>query len=294
MKILTKAGLAGLAVTTATTTALMVATSGATQAAGGTTSSAFGLAVDAQGSEAIPPTPYVESTDGSEQTTGGNLPSNPLLNGGVATLSAGNDTAAVRLVDLSIGGGIVEQLPPELRDGLTQLQAACDSIPAEGEVPTLPPLPIPLPLPPAPTGEDIRELCNDLFSGELTTLAEIGVLEISCTGDSGSVSVADVSALGAPVPVPAVEPNTALVPANPLLNITANRQTPNADGSFTVDGLVIDLADGSGEVIVGSVTCGVPNAVDTPATPETPETADPRPPTATAPTPVPTRAPVTG
>lgn len=287
MRILTKAGLAGLAVTTAAATGAMVATSGATVAAAGTTSSAYGLAVNAQGSEAIPPTPYVESTDGSEQTTGGNIPDNPLFTGGVATLSAGNDTAAVRLVDLTVGAGIVDQLPPELRNGLTELQATCDQLPEQGpvEVPTLPDLPIPLPLPDAPTGEDFRQLCDDLFSGEVANLAEIDVVDVSCEGDSGRVEVVGVSALGADVPVPALEPNTELTPDNPLLNITANRQTANADGSFTVDALVVQLADGAGELIVGSVTCGVPNAL---------QGAAPRPPAATPPAPVATRAPVTG
>ncbi len=283
MKMSSPAAL-GLGVVATATGVLLAATTASTVAAPPTTSSAYGLTLSAQGEEAIPPTPYVESTDGSTQTTGGAIPDNPLLGGGVATLSAGDDVASVNLVDLTIGA-VGDSLPQELKDGLAQLQQACTAFEqAPGEIP---PLLEQLPVPglQTPTTEDLVTLCNQLLDADIPSLLEIGVLDISCDGDAGEVRVSDVRALGAPVPeiVGSLEPNTALLPDNPLLAITVNRQTAHDNGAFTVDGLVVSLADGSAEAVVGSVTCGDPQRRDrnTPAP-------------APAPTPVQGDVPVTG
>jgi hypothetical protein len=281
----TTAALTGLVAMTA---AVVLATAGASQAAG-TKSSAYGLALYAQGAEAIPPTPLVESTDGSEQTGGGSaLPDNPLITGEIAVLRAGNDSASVNLLDLGIGGGIVDQLPPEVTQGLSQLQTLCANLPEETIPPgSIPPLPG-VPLPPLEDLLDVRAACEDLAAGQLTELVAIDLLEISCDADTGGVAVEGVTALGVQLTIPEVEPNMALAPENPLLDITLNRQTLHEDGSFTVDGLVIDVA-GQGELVLGSVTCGEPLPTE-PAVEEDPD----MPPLAPAPQPVRGNLPVTG
>ena len=95
---------------TATTTALAAATAGVgllvtapgAGSADATKSSAYGIQVSGGGQEVVPPTPYVESTDGSTKTAGGgSLPSNPLgVAASIGELSAGDDEAAVELADL--------------------------------------------------------------------------------------------------------------------------------------------------------------------------------------------------
>lgn len=289
MKLRTTAGMAAaLAVTTAA--GLIVASSGATSAAQATRSSAFGLAVYAQGDEAVPPTPYIESTDGSTQTTGGGIPDNPLLSGAVAQLSAGNNQASVNLTDLVIGSA-AEGLPQELKEGLSQLQAGCAAL--EQSPGELPPIFEQLPIPglETPTNDELIAFCNGLLDGVVPNLLEVGVLDIACGGDAGRVTVTDLSALGAPLPDIAgdVPPNTKVLPDNPLISITLNRQTAGPNGGFTVDGLVIDLGEGQGEVIAGSTTCG---EVLPTSKPDPKPNPDPAP--APIPTPVPQPVPVTG
>ena len=66
----------------------------------------------------------MESTDGSEQSTGGSIPPEaaPVLAGGVLELTAGDDKASVTVTDLTIGD-LAAELPPELTEQLDQLQA---------------------------------------------------------------------------------------------------------------------------------------------------------------------------
>ena len=85
--------------------ALLVAAPGASSA-DPTRSSAYGVSVNAGGQPAVPPSPFVESTDGSTKTTGAEaIPSQaaPLLAGNVLALSAGDDKASVEVTDLEIG-----------------------------------------------------------------------------------------------------------------------------------------------------------------------------------------------
>ncbi len=95
--------------------ALLVAAPGASSA-DPTRSSAYGVSVNAGGQNAVPPSPTVESTDGSEQSTGGSIPAEaaPLLAGGVLELKAGDDKASVKVTDLEIGD-VGDQIPPELK-----------------------------------------------------------------------------------------------------------------------------------------------------------------------------------
>jgi hypothetical protein len=277
MKPKATAALTGLAVATA---AVVLGTGGASQAAG-SKSYAYGLDVVAQGESQVRQ-PYVESSDGSTKTGGGSeLPDNPLFTGSIALLSAGNDTASVELVDLSIGGGVADQLPKEFRDGLAELKPVCEGL-GQAPPPELPEIPgIPI-----GTLPDLQEACDDFVAGEFTDILGIEAVNIECQGDDGAVEVLGLEVLGLPIEVPPLAPDTAILPENPGLNIIANRQTQNPDGSFTVDGLVVDLG-GQLELILGSATCGEPIATEAAPDPEGP-------PPAPAPEPVPGNLPVTG
>jgi hypothetical protein len=88
---------------------------------------------------------------------------------------------------------------------------------------------------------------------------------------------------GQKVPVPDPEPNTS-IPDNPLIGLTVNKQTRNADGSFTVSGVEVTLG-GTQKVTLGSATCGARVAQ---------QTGSPKPAPAPAPAPVQRNAPVTG
>lgn len=297
---------------TATATALAAATAGVgllvtapgAASADATKSSAYGLQVSAGGQEVVPPTPYVESTDGStKQVTGGALPANPLgLSATIGELTAGDDFASVELTNVGLAPDST-QLPPAVQQLLTDLGSGCEEVTAplqEGEAEaeeeaTPEDLPLPAELEPlretltALLGEDfelgdLRDFC-DSFDPE-APLVTIGVLSVDCEGDQGGVELARVQFLGQTIPVPAVPQNQPIIPENPLVTITANHQTTTADGGFSVDGLHVSLVGGEAEAVVANATCGetiAAPAVDTPA-----------PPAAPAPAPVPASAPVTG
>jgi hypothetical protein len=246
----------------------------------GTASSAYGLA--AVGPLPVEATPKVASTDGSRQTTSlAELPDNPLIELQAATVTAEADTASVQLVGTTVGGDLLSQLPEPPAE-LTQL---CTSLPETGlptgELPEPPALPIPgledLPSLEELPADDLRSLCQ-LLTTPPDSLLGAGVIEVACQGDSGTVTVADLDVLGQPVTIPSTAPNTE-IPADPLLNITVNRQTSNADGSFTVEGLVVSVGDGTEVITLGSATCGNPRRT---------------PPVAPAPVPVQAHVPVTG
>jgi len=267
--------------------ALLVVTPGASSAAP-TRSSAYGVAVNAGGQEVVPPSPSVESTDGSTQSTGGEIPpeAGPLLSGGVLELSAGDDEARVSVTNLTIGN-LAADLPPELREQLDQLQAACEGLeqaPGEELPDILGELPITVE---QPSEADLIEFCNGLLDGDFTNLATIDTLQVACDGDTGTVTVLGASALGsgAPLNLENVEPNTQLFPDNPLINVTLNRQSSGPRDGFTVDGLVVSLGEGEAEAVVASTTCG--EGIAQPA-------SNTEAPTAPVPTPQQGSAPVTG
>jgi hypothetical protein len=267
----------------ATTATLLVTAQGASSAAP-TKSFAYGLSINGEGKQ-----PYIESTDGSTQSQGGEIPQNPLLYGGVVSLSAGDDQASIEVANLTAGEAL-QELPPELTDQLDQLTAACEEVvdPVSEEIPDILGE-LPIGGVEQPTSEEIVAFCNDLLDGAIPNLAELDALEVSCDGDSGDVTIAGLRVLGAEVPLLGTIPeNTTVLPAESPVQITLNRQTANKDGSFTVDGIVATLGpDGEGEIILGSTTCGVPIAQDV-------NNPNPNPPPAPTPTPVPTSAPVTG
>jgi hypothetical protein len=268
--------------------ALLIAAPGASSA-DPTRSSAYGVSVNGGGQEVVPPSPTVESTDGSEQSTGGEIPSEagPLLAGGLLKLTAGDDKASVVVTNLKIGN-LAAELPKELTDQLDQLGAACDQFEqAPGE--EIPDILGELPIGGVqqPSEQDLVAFCNDL--GTLANLATIETLNVECNGDTGTVTVLGASLLGAGVPtnLEDVAPNTKLFPDNPLLDVTLNRQTKGPNGAFTVDGLVVSLGGGQAEAVVASTTCGEGIA-------QSAGGSSPEAPTAPAPTPQQGTAPVTG
>ncbi len=286
MKMRTKAGITGVALATAT--ALML---GAPSASGDhqSSSSAYGVSVGGQAGQ-----PAVEYNGGATKTGGGELPAElgPLAAGGVLVLEAGNDRASSKVTDLTLGGALAE-LPAELRDGLQQIQTACDQLPAEpaedideqifGQLPTeLQEL--------IDTPGNLRDLCQVLGGGTFTELASIDTLHAECDDNDGNVMVSNVSLFGSSTELnnPGdVAPNTSVLPAElePLVKITLNRQTTKGE-EFTVDGLVLEVG-GQEVAVLASATCGGPIADPTQPKPDKPAPAP-------APTPVERSVPVTG
>ena len=139
-------------------------------------------------------------------------------------------------------------LPPELQTAIDELTTQINDVLGEAS-----------PLGDAPTPADLEAFCESFDAA--APLVTARALNVECQGDIGKFELIGVEFLGQEVPLPSpVEPGTAILPENPLLTITANRQTKNADGCFSVDGLNVQLAGGEAEVIVANATCGEPIA----------------------------------
>lgn len=222
-------------------------------------------------------------------------------------VSAENGAASSTVADLQVGDGLLSQLPAEvttaLNDGCTQLTSQVDLSQVTGPVDEnlLKPLEdvldqldagtsgTPLDLSAlaaldlsAITPDSLAGLC-DVLSGK-SGLVNATAIEASCTGDSGTATIADLTALGVPVEVNTDKPNTA-VGIEGVVTLTVNRQTQNPNGTFTVDALVLELL-GQEEIVIASATCGEVTA-DKPDSPDEPKDAP-------APKPVPGDLPVTG
>ncbi|TWG96260.1 hypothetical protein L615_004400000240 [Nocardioides sp. J9] len=282
---------------------------GGTATAAGQPSSAYGLSLSIAGNAVIgEDTVQVESTDGSlveDELIG--LPDNPVASGGVITVSAKNGNARAAVTDLGVGDGLLSALPSELT---SQLGSACDTLvgaldPLTGAIDdtllgTLLPqigglldqiadatdgTPLDLSLLGALnlselTSLQLGGLCDVLRGDDQLVGADAVVAE--CNGDTGTTTVTDISALGLPLDIDVDEPN-AKVEIPGLLTVTANEQVANADGTFTVNALHVNLL-GQVDLVIASATCGeVINDVD-----------DPGPSDAPSPTPVESHVPVTG
>lgn len=308
-KTRTLASATGAVVLVTGATAFAVLGGGGTATAAGEPSSAFGLELSIAGNAVIEPLPTVESTDGKVVTDSLiGLPDNPVAKGGVINVSAENGKASSSVTDLGVGDGLLSQLPAEVTE---QLGAACETIvdaidPVTGAVNTaLGPLigalgdalqqisdstdgtPLDLGLLGA---IDLSELAPLDLAGLCSVLAGddqlvgAGAVIAECNGDTGTTQLTDLTALGLPVDIDVDEPNASVeIPG--LLTITANRQTKNADGTFTVDALYVNLLD-QVELTVASATCG---EVTSDGGPTTPTESD-----APTPTPVESHVPVTG
>lgn len=248
------AGVSAAAVGAATAvTALMIGMSPGYAAS--TTSSAYGGS--ATGAAPFAPTPTVTSTDGSTKTSSAaGLPSNDFISVGALTLSAGNDTASTKLANVDLLSST--SLPSALTDAFKPLSDACNvAEPVLGTVlgavkQITDQLPDELPI------TDPDDVCNALDSAG--GLASIDSVDVSCKGEGGTMSLGDVTLFGQKIGLPDLDPNTAIIPDNPLLSITANKQSKNDDGSFSITGLVIDIANGQETINLAGATCGKPQA----------------------------------
>lgn len=291
-------------------TAFAVLGGGGSATAAGIPSSAFGLELEIAGNTAIDATPSVTSTDGKPVTDSLiALPSNPLVTGGVINASAENGKATANVAGLGVGDGLLSQLPAaltgplgtacqqltavlngpvgDITTGINQLisgplgQALNQLATATGsagiDLSALGALDLSKLLP-----EQLDGLC-DVLSGK-TKLVGATAVEAQCTGDTGTTTIADLKALGLPVNIDTNKANASVsIPG--LLTLTVNRQTKNADGTFTVDALYLNLL-GQVDLTVASATCG---NVTTDTGPTTPTETD-----APTPTPVESHVPVTG
>ncbi|MGH3434161.1 MAG: hypothetical protein ACRDQB_15130 [Thermocrispum sp.] len=271
---------AGAATLGAATAVVALAASTTVGFAETTTSSAYGVA--AEGAIPIEPTPYVESTDGTTQTsTALELPENPLISLKAADLTAGDDTASVELLDVGVLpiGELPEQLEGAFEQFKNALQPLCEMDDPVGQIP---PNPITDALPDELTDAlDPNQLCESLENPP-SALLELGLVEVSCEGDEGSVRLVDITLLGQELPIPEAPEDLPEFPENPLLTIAANKQVQGEDGSFSVTGLEITIGGDAQKLSIGNATCG---AVDD---------DDDDDPTATPPAPVTTGLPVTG
>lgn len=246
-------------------------------------SSAYGIA--AEGPVPIEPTPYVESTDGSRQENSAlTLPENPLVSLEVAKVVADEEAASAELLNLGLvpGAELPEQLSA-LNEPLQQLTSGLEPA-CEAENPANDVNDAIDDLLGGGIGDqlDPQQLCDSITATEMPALVSIELVKVACDATSGSVEIANVALLGQQVQIPPLEEETPILPENPLVTITANKQTTHDDGSFTVVGLEIDLGDGTEVITLGSATCGF-NKPD-----------EPEKPTAPPPTPVTTGLPVTG
>ena len=270
----------------AATTATLL--TGGTATAAGTPSSAFGLERSVAGNGVIPRTPAVSSTDGSLKTDSLiGLPTNPVASGGIVNASAQNGAADASVTDLAVGEGLIKTLKlpaaatDQLKAGCTQLTTALEGLtgPVGDALDTiLPQLQGGLdqvadatkgtPLNLSALGalditkltdpDQLQALC-DVLAGDLKVVGA-GAVEARCTGNTGTTTIANLKALGLPVNVDTKKANQSVkvfdVPGvPPVVELVVNRQTANADGTFTVDALYVNILD-QVKLTVASATCG--------------------------------------
>ncbi|MFK4085054.1 hypothetical protein ACI2LF_13155 [Kribbella sp. NPDC020789] len=265
-----------------------------------TTRPSSAYAVSAVGQVPIDKTPYVESVDGKPKKSSAlELPDNPLLAVRAGTVNAGNNSASVELVDVSVGADILGQIPipPDLKK-------QCDALPPTGadDLPLpdikLPDLGLGLPLPALSTKDlpvkNLPDLCKLLLTPPASLLG-LDAVNVWCSGAKGGVDLGSLTLLGQTIKIPSVSQSFS-TPANPLIALTVNEQTKNADGSFTITGLKIDLGNGAQVIRLASATCAKPAAAKPTPKPTTPKPTTPveAPPAAPTPTPIKTHVPVTG
>ncbi|QNE21176.1 hypothetical protein F1D05_28775 [Kribbella qitaiheensis] len=264
----------------------------------GKPSSAYGIS--ATGQVPFAKTPYVESLNGTRHDSSAlEVPKNPLIALRAASVTAGNNSAAVELFDLTVGPDLLNQIkiPPELKKSCANLPAT-----GAGDLP-IPELPLPdlgLPLPKLSTKDlpvkNLPDLCNLLLTPPSSLLA-IDSVNVYCTGDTGAVDIGSLTLLGQKIAIPSTK-QTVTIPAAPLAKITVNEQSKSSDGSFTITALTIDLGDGTEVIKLASATCAKPAATPKPTPtkkPTIPQPTEPgNVPAAPVPKPVKTHHAVTG
>lgn len=299
MRTPVKTGVTGIAAAAA---ALLITTAPTASGDHQSGSSAYGASVGGS-----PGQPAVESDGSATHTGGGHVPAQlgPLVAGGVMDLSAGNDRATAKVTDLTLGQEAAK-LPQQLREGIARLTQACTVVEqADGADQALEPLNDALDQVPGvgevvdvPTTAAATTFCTGLLDADILSLAKIGVLHTECDDQTGTVTLSDVSVLGAPQPALAgsVAPETQLLPEQlaPVARITLNHQTVEGE-NLTVEGLRLEVG-GKVVAVLASATCGGPVAHVIEVKDAKAPAPKPQPKPAPAPVPVPEQAsaPVTG
>lgn len=313
MKRELKAAIGATALLAGATTVVVVggATSGT---AAGTPSSAYGITASLAGNVLVPPTPSVVSTTGAKVSDSlATVPVPDIANVGLVEVTAENnhatsDVAGVTVSGTSLTSGALKPVGDALTPILDPLRAGCDQLAAATAVPlnqvsgavtnlvnTLgsaignPVLTAPL-VEQTQVLSNLNAVCDTLDN--LGQLISIGAVTAQCTGHTGSSHVGNISLLGLPVVLPEgvnqALSGGALGALAPVVDLKLNTQTTNADGTFSVTALTLDLLSAAGSPVVhleiGHVTCGN-------VTNDTPPTSVP---SAPAPKPIKTNVPVTG
>ncbi|HSX67054.1 hypothetical protein [Nocardioides sp.] len=292
--------------------ATVVVVGGATSGtAAGTPSSAYGITASLAGNELLAPTPYVVSTTGAPESDSlATVPVPDLANVGLVEVTAENNHATSNVAGVTVEATGLAAVTDALAPVLDPLRDGCDQLAAATEVPlnqvsgAVTDLVNQLgsaignPVLTAPLVEQVEVLgnlnavCDTL--DDLGQLISIGAITAECTGKTGVSTVGDISLLGLPVVLPEgvnqALSDGALGALAPVLDLKLNTQTTNADGTFSVTALELDVLAAAGDPVVhleiGHVTCGnVTNDVDP---------TDPAVPAAPKPTPIKTDVPVTG
>lgn len=136
---------------------------------------------------------------------------------------------------------------------------------------------------------------------EVTVVDQIiaSAVEVSCEGSDRNTTIVGLEIPGEDFSESfSPEPNTKIVPEQlaGVAQITLNRQTTTDEGGSRVDGIVVDLVDGTQTVIVSSATCAATDGGDDAdgGDDSGADGGDDEGPGATAPAPVTTGLPVTG
>lgn len=296
-KTRTLASVAG-ALALATGVASVALLGGGNAVAAGTPSSAFGLDLILAGTPVVEKTPAVESTDGSAVSDSlVDVPLAPVAEAGVVAVSAENGAARASVADLSavlLDGQLAaldtlgEQLQPlcdvldqiPLADAVNQVTGTlqesllgplADALDPAIDLSLLTALDLEELLP-----EQLGDLCDFALTGNLIGASAV-VAE--CSGDTGTTTIEGLNGLVGSL-VDTNEPNSAIA-IDGVIEVVVNRQTANADGTFTVDAIYVNLLDQI-QLTVASATCGEVTNDD----------SDPS--DAPTPTPIETNVPVTG
>lgn len=125
----------------------------------------------------------------------------------------------------------------------------------------------------------------DTEQGSITAEA----VTVKCHGTTGAVQLVHLTVNGENVVIPPADENPVneVIDLSPAAKITYNKQAANADGTFTVVGLEIELLDQAETVTIGSATCAPASTGDDGGAGTTG-------PAATSPAPITTGLPVTG
>lgn len=167
---------------------------------------------------------------------------------GVSAASVGAATAATALLLGTLSGSATTQPGPS---------ASAYGIAARGAVPVSP---TPQSISPPEAEDALLEVPQPLGLGALTVsvgdylssakaadldlvngAVTAGVIETTCDNGVGAVSILNGNVAGSPLPSsPGIGENV----DGGLIGVVANRQTTNADGTLTVDGLVVSVLPG--------------------------------------------------